>query len=40
MKQTAIVTSSLAPLGRPPAGHVLDLAVLTGATITDQKRVP
>lgn len=39
MKQTAIVTSSLAPLGRPAAGHVLELVVLTGATITGQKRV-
>lgn len=39
MKQTAVVTSSLAPLGRPPAGHVLELVVLTGAAITDQQRV-
>lgn len=39
MKQTAIVTSSLVPLGRPPAGHVLELVVLTGAAITDQRRV-
>ncbi len=39
MKQTAIVTSSLAPLGRPPLGHVLELVVLTGAAITDQKRI-
>lgn len=39
MKQTAIVSNSLAPLGRPPAGHVLELVVLTGAAITDQQLI-
>lgn len=39
MKQTAIVISSLTPLGRPPLGYVLELVVLTSEAITDQKRI-
>ena len=39
MKHTAIIASSLGPLGRSPAGHAVELVVLTGPAITDQGRV-
>lgn len=40
LKQTAVVTAPLAPLRPPPSSaHVLELAVLTGAAMTDQGRV-
>lgn len=39
MKQTAIVTGSLAVLHPPPATHVLELIVVTDRAVTDQRRV-
>lgn len=39
MKQTAVVTGSLAALRQPPAAYVLELVTVTGTTITDQRRV-
>lgn len=40
MKQTAIVTAPLTALRLPPSGsHVLELAVFTGTTVTDQGRI-
>jgi hypothetical protein len=39
MKQTAVVSGSLAALRQPPPTYALELVTVTGTMITDQRRV-